>query len=85
MKEITASCIKNHFYKGQNFDVFQAVYRGAEEIAAEIARAYERRNPAADTSDDDDVEEEREQDIAIANLDWLSFDNRTGLDSIVPH
>jgi len=59
--------------------VFQAVYRGAEKIAAEIARAYETRNsePTIDSMDDDD---EGEQEIVIANRNWLDFGVKTNLD-----
>lgn len=64
--------------------MFQAVYRGAEEIAAEIARAYERRNSESTMDINDDVDE-GEQEIVIANWDWLDFGEKSSLNHNLPH
>lgn len=63
--------------------MFQAVYQGAEKLAAEIARAYANRNPESTTDDIDDVDE-GEQEIVIANWDWLDFGHKKSLDFNLP-
>lgn len=66
-----------------SFDVLQAVYQGAEKIAAEIARAYERSNSASTIDSNDDVDE-GEQEIVIANWDWLDLGDKTNVDYNFP-
>lgn len=65
-----------------DFDVFQAVYQGAERIAAEIASAYKNRN--FESEDSDDYVDSGEQEIVIANRDWLDFGDNTNLDWKLP-
>ncbi|KAG0569585.1 hypothetical protein KC19_6G100900 [Ceratodon purpureus] len=60
----------------------EAVYQGAERIAAEIASAYKNRN--FESEDSDDYVDSGEQEIVIANRDWLDFGDNTNLDWKLP-
>ena len=62
-----------------DFDVFQAVYQGAERIAAEISKAYRNRDSESIIDFDDSVDI-GEQEVVIANWDWLDFGDKASLD-----
>lgn len=65
--------------RSHDFDVFQAVFQGAERIAAEITKAYEDGNYGSTIETNDNVDV-GEQEIAIANWDWLDFGDKANLD-----
>lgn len=68
--------LKVIFTKISSFDVFQAVFRGTERIAAEITKAYENKQSESAVDNNDNVEVV-DQEIVIANWDWLDFGDGT--------
>jgi len=74
------SYIEYVFYiRVSSFDVFQEVFQGAEKIAAEIAKAYKSKQSESVVDNNDSVEKV-DQEIVIANWDWLEFFDKTELD-----
>lgn len=65
--------------RSPDFDVFQAVYKDAERISAEIARAYKMKQSESSFGNNESIDlvgQERD----IANWDWLDFGDTTELD-----